>query len=55
MDIDEYKEKVIELILSGDKRALEAAAHAVLWCSEEGHEFTEYIDQKLGVSMTNQP
>lgn len=44
MNIDEYKERVIELIKSGDPEFLKSAAECVLYCSESSFEIAASFD-----------
>lgn len=47
MNIDEYKERVIELIKSGDPKFLESAVECVLYCSESSLEIAEAFDLEI--------
>ena len=48
MNIDDYREQVVDLLKSGNAEALEDAANCVLYCSESGLECSTVIDTCLG-------
>ena len=48
MNIDDYREQVVDLLKSGNPEALEDAANCVLYCSESGLECSNVIDTCLG-------
>ena len=49
MDIDEYRDRVIELLEDGEKETLQQAAECILYASESGTECGEFFDLCLGV------
>lgn len=49
MDIDEYRDRVIELLEDGEKETLQQAAECILYASDARVECGEFFDDCLGV------